>query len=120
MRSDVTKKNKHLTLEDRIEIQGCLDKGMTFKAIAERVGKDQTTICIFRSEKSTCTVVLVRLNGQIRPLRRRQGQSKFATGFSCQCGDCEVFRRKVHNTTLTTHPEYTFYRVWTAVAGQIP
>ena len=38
------KKNKHLTLEDRIEIQGCLDKGMTFKAIAKRVCKDQTTI----------------------------------------------------------------------------
>jgi len=38
------KKNKHLSLDDRIEIQECLDKGMTFKAIARRVGKDQTTI----------------------------------------------------------------------------
>jgi IS30 family transposase len=38
------KKNKHLTLEDRIEIQDCLKHGMTFKAIAARVGKDQTTI----------------------------------------------------------------------------
>lgn len=38
------KKNKHLTLQDRLEIQGCLDKGMTFKAIAYRVQKDQTTI----------------------------------------------------------------------------
>jgi transposase, IS30 family len=37
-------KFKHLTLEDRIEIQMCLDQGMTFKAIAGRVGKDQTTI----------------------------------------------------------------------------
>ena len=27
------KKNKHLTLDDRIEIQNCLCKGMTFKAI---------------------------------------------------------------------------------------
>jgi len=44
MRNDTTRKNKHLTLEDRIEIQECLDKGMTFKAIASRVGKDQTTI----------------------------------------------------------------------------
>lgn len=26
-------KNKHLTLDDRIEIQECLAKGMTFKAI---------------------------------------------------------------------------------------
>jgi IS30 family transposase len=39
-----TTKNKHLTLDDRIEIQGCLDKGMTFKATGKRVGKDQTTI----------------------------------------------------------------------------
>ena len=37
-------KFKHLTLEDRIEIQACLDRGMTFKAIAARIRKDQTTI----------------------------------------------------------------------------
>ncbi len=37
-------KFKHLTLDDRIEIQMCLDRGVTFKAIAARVGKDQTTI----------------------------------------------------------------------------
>jgi IS30 family transposase len=39
-----SKKNKHLTSDDRQEIQTCLDHGMTFKAIAQRVGKDQTTI----------------------------------------------------------------------------
>lgn len=38
------KKNKHMTLDDRIEIQECLCKGMTFKAIGERIGKSQTTI----------------------------------------------------------------------------
>ena len=38
------KKNKHMTIDDRLEIQGCLDHGMTFKAIAKRIGKDQTTI----------------------------------------------------------------------------
>ena len=38
------KKNKHMTLEDRIEIQTCLRSGMTFKAIARRVGKDPTTV----------------------------------------------------------------------------
>jgi IS30 family transposase len=37
-------KNKHLTIDDRQEIMECLDKGMTFKAISGRVGKDQTTI----------------------------------------------------------------------------
>jgi IS30 family transposase len=35
---------KHLTLDDRIEIQDCLSKGMTFKAIARRIGKDPTTV----------------------------------------------------------------------------
>jgi len=39
-----SKKNKHMDLDDRDEIQSCLDKGMTFKAIAKRIGKDQTTI----------------------------------------------------------------------------
>ena len=39
-----TKKNKHMNLDDRLEIQGCLDKGMTFKAIGRRIGKDPTTI----------------------------------------------------------------------------
>lgn len=38
------KKNKHMTMEDRIEIQECLSKGMTFKAIARRIGKDPTTV----------------------------------------------------------------------------
>ena len=38
------KKNKHMTLEDRVEIQECLQKGMTFKAIAYRIGKDPTTV----------------------------------------------------------------------------
>jgi len=37
-------KNKHLTSDERSEIQGCLDHGMTFKAIAKRIGKDPTTI----------------------------------------------------------------------------
>ena len=38
------KKNKHLKLEDRIEIQECLAKGMSFKAIAKRIGKNATTV----------------------------------------------------------------------------
>ena len=38
------KKNKHMTLDDRIEIQECLSKGMTFKAIGKRIGKNPTSI----------------------------------------------------------------------------
>lgn len=37
-------KNKHLTLDERIEIQECLDKEMSFKAIAKRISKDPTTV----------------------------------------------------------------------------
>ncbi len=37
-------KNKHMTYEDRLEIQECLNKGMTFKAIARRICKDPTTV----------------------------------------------------------------------------
>ena len=41
---DLNLKSKHLTADDRREIMECLDKGMTFKAIGTRVGKDPTTI----------------------------------------------------------------------------
>lgn len=38
------RKNKHMVLDDRIEIQECLNKSMTFRAIAERICKDPTTV----------------------------------------------------------------------------
>ena len=38
------KKNKHMTLQDRTEIQECLYKQMTFKAIAALIAKDATTV----------------------------------------------------------------------------
>jgi IS30 family transposase len=41
---DIDKKNKHMSLDNRIEIQECLSHGMTFKSIAARIGKDQTTV----------------------------------------------------------------------------
>jgi len=44
MKSVNEKRNKHLTIEDRLEIQQNLDCGMTFKSIGRRIGKDQTTI----------------------------------------------------------------------------
>ena len=37
-------KNKHMTLDDRIEIQECLAKGISFKTIGKRIGKNATTI----------------------------------------------------------------------------
>jgi len=41
---NANKKNKHMNLDDRIEIQECLNKGIPFKYIAKRIGKDPTTI----------------------------------------------------------------------------
>lgn len=40
----MSQKYKHMNLDDRIEIQECLNKGLSFKAIAQRIGKDQTTV----------------------------------------------------------------------------
>lgn len=37
-------KSKHMTLDNRIEIEECLAKGMTFKAIGKRIGKSCTTV----------------------------------------------------------------------------
>ena len=39
-----TRKNKHLTADERKEIEECLSKRMTFKAIGKLIGKDPTTI----------------------------------------------------------------------------
>ena len=50
-----SKKYKHLTLEERQEIMECLDKGMTFKAIARRIKKDPTTVS--KEVKKHLTVV---------------------------------------------------------------
>lgn len=37
-------KNKHLELNQRIEIEECISKGMTLKAIGRRLGKSPTTV----------------------------------------------------------------------------
>ena len=38
------KQYKHLTQQDRNEIQECLNKGMRFKDIGKRIEKEQTTL----------------------------------------------------------------------------
>lgn len=44
MKTKDSGKNKHLTIEQRKEIEACLDHGITFKAIGRRIGKDPTTV----------------------------------------------------------------------------
>jgi len=63
------KKHLHLTQDDRIEIQECLSHGMTFKAIARRVGKNQTTVS--REVKNRIEIVptsAVRTDGRGNPV----------------------------------------------------
>jgi IS30 family transposase len=50
------RKNKHMSFDDRLEIQDCLNHGMTFKAIGQRIGKDQTTVS--KEVKKHITVIL--------------------------------------------------------------
>ena len=65
----MTQKNKHMTLEDRQEIEDCLYHGMTFKQIAANIGKDPTTVSkevkkhftvakSYDSEKPLCKALL--------------------------------------------------------------
>lgn len=39
VKKESAKKNKHLTAEDRIEIEECLGKRMTFKAIGRLIAR---------------------------------------------------------------------------------
>ena len=44
MRKPNTENGKHLMIEQRKEIEDCLDHGTTFKHIAKRIGKDPITV----------------------------------------------------------------------------
>lgn len=70
VKKDESRKNKHLTSEERKEIEECLSKRMTFKAIGKLIGKDPTTISYeikhhrsehrnsFVTEEGTCPELL--------------------------------------------------------------
>jgi IS30 family transposase len=88
-----SKKDKHLTLDDRQEIMECLDKGMTFKAIAQRVGKDPTTIS--KEVKKHLTVretdlKVTKPDGT--PIEERRCPSLLKTPFVCN--PCDKRRRR--------------------------
>jgi len=64
-----TKSKSHLTLEQRIEIQGCLSHGMTFKAIAKRIHKDQTTVSREVKNRAVITpTTAIRLDKDKKPI----------------------------------------------------
>jgi len=86
-------KNKHLTFDDRIEIQECLGKGMTFKSIAARIGKDPTTVS--KEIKRHITVVtpsLKRYDTDGKPLENAICPKLLKAPFVCN--SCKNQRRQ--------------------------
>jgi len=87
------KKNKHLTVDDRQEIMECLDKNMTFKDIARRVGKDPTTISKEVKKHLTVTdttVATTKLDGESAKERR----CPLLLRAPFVCNPCEKRRRR--------------------------
>jgi IS30 family transposase len=86
------KKNKHLTGDDRQEIMECLDKGMTFKAIARRIGKDQTTVSKEVKKHIVITETGVKVSGADGTARdEKRCPSLLKAPFVCN--PCEKRRR---------------------------
>ena len=86
-------KYKHLTLEERQEIMECLEKGMTFKAIARRIKKDPTTIS--KEVKKHLTIVetaVKHLKADGTPTSERRCPLLLKAPFVCN--PCEKRRRQ--------------------------
>ena len=85
--------NKHLTQENRQEIMECLEKGMTFKAIAKRIGKDQTTIS--KEVKKHLTIIemsVKQTKSDGTPIEERRCPLLLKAPFVCN--PCEKRRRQ--------------------------
>ena len=93
---------KHLTYDERREIMDCLDKGVTFKAIARRVGKDPRTIS--REVKKHITVQplsVLRTKADGTPIDERPCPLLLKAPFVCNpCkkrrGNC-AFQKQLYN-----------------------
>lgn len=87
------RKNKHMSLDDRLAIQEGLTQGLTFKAIAASIGKDQTTVSKEVRKHITITKP---------PLSWFDGAGKPVTASTCPslmrapyvCNGCEHRRKK--------------------------
>ena len=95
-------KNKHLTLDQREEIQNCLACGVSFKAIARRIGKDPTTVS--KEVKKHITVItpnVKRYDLDGKPLGNAVCSKLLKAPFVCN--GCEKHRRQC---TFTKHLYY--------------
>jgi IS30 family transposase len=88
-----TTKYKHLSLEERQEIMECLDKGMTFKAIARRIKKDPTTVSKEVKKHLVVTETTVKqTKGDGTPIEERRCPLLLKAPFCCN--PCEKRRRQ--------------------------
>jgi IS30 family transposase len=86
-------KYKHLTLEERQEIMECLEKGMTFKAIARRIKKDPTTVSKEVKKHLTIYETTVKhTKGDGTPIEERRCPLLLKAPFCCN--PCEKRRRQ--------------------------
>lgn len=93
MRNGYSKKNKHLTMDERLEIQLSLDHGVTFKDIAKRIGKDPTTVSKEVKKHFTVremTVSKSKVDGT--PIENRPCSKLLKAPFVCN--SCEKKRRQ--------------------------
>jgi len=100
--TDLTKKNKHMTFDDRLEIQECLSHGMTFKTIGQRIVKDQTTVS--KEIKKHLTVVsttIKRMDKNGQPLETSICPQLLRAPFVCN--SCK------HRRTFCTFDKHIYY-----------
>ena len=104
-------KYKHLTLEERQDIMECLDKGMTFKAIARRIKKDPTTVSKEVKKHLVVTETTVKqTKSDGTPIEQRHCPLLLKTPLCCN--PCEKRRRqcsfrKQLYIAKNAHAEYT-------------
>lgn len=99
-----------MTFDDRLEIQDCLNHGMTFKAIAKRLGKDQTTISKeVKKHLSVNPSAIKQFNTNGEPMEPKVCPQHLKAPFVCN--PCKkrhthcAFQKRLYNAKVS-HDEY--------------
>ena len=80
----ITKQYNHLTMDNRQEIMECLDKGISFKDIARRVGKSPTTISReVKRHMAVQPISVIRTKGDGSPIEDRPCPLLLKAPFVC-------------------------------------
>ena len=101
-------KGSHLTQDERQDIMECLDKGMTFKAIARRIGKAQTTVSReVKKRLSIQPLAIKKTKGDGTPI---EGPCPLLLKAPFVCNACKK-RRGVCVSKTVIHRKICTYRV---------